>query len=99
MCGTRVSLDPALCGNRLLDAIMLQADRLGVEITCQNCHEIFIYSRLESLARLRRHAQVNGGSIPDRHEDDDVDHPLVAEDRSLDETRVTPRPEKVLVPA
>lgn len=60
MCGTRVSLNPALCGNRLLDAIMLQADRLGVEIRCQHCSGTFIYSRLESLNRLRRMTESNG---------------------------------------
>ena len=48
-CGTQIVFHVGLCGNRLLDAIRLQAQRLGSEICCQSCASVFIYQPVETL--------------------------------------------------
>lgn len=56
-CGSRIRFEPGLCGNRIVEAVLLQSVRLGVEVECESCQSAFIYSRLESSERLRQSEQ------------------------------------------
>lgn len=53
-CGTRIEIRKGLCGNRLIDAIMLQAERIGTELECQRCETRFVFQKLEETPSSER---------------------------------------------
>lgn len=48
-CGHRIEVKKGLCGNRLIDAILLQAERIGTELECLRCRTRFVFQKLEEL--------------------------------------------------
>ncbi len=54
-CGTRIRIRKGLCGNRLIDAILLQAERIGTELECQRCQIRFVFQKLENVSGISRH--------------------------------------------
>ncbi len=53
-CGTRIEIRKGLCGNRLIDAILLQAQRIGAELECQRCQTRFVFQKLEDIPEEKR---------------------------------------------
>ncbi|WP_417848645.1 hypothetical protein [Thalassoglobus sp.] len=53
-CGTRIEIRKGLCGNRLIDAILLQAERLGTELECQRCQTRFVFQKLADIPEAKR---------------------------------------------
>ncbi|WP_145204779.1 hypothetical protein [Thalassoglobus polymorphus] len=53
-CGTRIEIRKGLCGNRLIDAILLQAERLGTELECQRCQTRFVFQKLAEIPEAKR---------------------------------------------
>jgi len=47
-CQQPIRLDPGLCGNRQIDAILLQAERIGTELECRRCGLRFVFHRMRS---------------------------------------------------
>ena len=47
-CQEPIPLSSGLCGNRQIDAILLQAERIGAELDCQRCGLRFVYHRVNS---------------------------------------------------
>lgn len=45
-CGSQIEFEKGLCGNRLIDAILLQAERMGAELVCQKCRTQFVFQRV-----------------------------------------------------
>ena len=48
-CGMQIDFDKGICGNRLIDAILLQAERMGAELVCQKCKTRFVFQRVSGL--------------------------------------------------
>ena len=44
-CRQPIALALGLCGHRLIDAILLQAERLGTELECDSCGLRFVFHR------------------------------------------------------
>lgn len=53
-CGNRIEIQRGLCGNRIIDAIMLQAERIGTELECQRCDTRFVFQKLEAIEHGKR---------------------------------------------
>jgi hypothetical protein len=45
LCREPIQIATELCGNRLIDAILLQAERIGTELECHNCGGSFVYTQ------------------------------------------------------
>ena len=78
-CQQPIQLAMGLCGNRQVDAILLQAERIGTELECHRCGLRFVFHRTRS------------GGIPplDVPEDGSVElpHPIHHESRATGEQR------------
>jgi hypothetical protein len=48
-CQEFIQLSPGLCGRRQIDAILLQAERIGAELECRQCGLRFVFHRSTSL--------------------------------------------------
>lgn len=48
-CGVQVQIQKGLCGNRLIDAILLQARHCGTELECHHCRTRFVFQKLTEL--------------------------------------------------
>ncbi|HWL08671.1 MAG TPA: hypothetical protein VNQ76_09710 [Planctomicrobium sp.] len=44
-CQNPISMAAGLCGHRLVQAIMLQSERIGTELECHNCGLRFVFQR------------------------------------------------------
>jgi len=44
-CQQPIRLATGLCGNRQIDAILLQAERIGTELECHTCGLRFVFHR------------------------------------------------------
>lgn len=53
-CGNRIEIQRGLCGNRIIDAILLQAERIGTELECQRCDTRFVFQKLEAINSHKR---------------------------------------------
>lgn len=51
-CGHEFQFLVGLCGYRHLQAIALQSARIGVEIQCRQCKNMFVLTRTESLPKI-----------------------------------------------
>ncbi|WP_437226395.1 hypothetical protein SH661x_004562 [Planctomicrobium sp. SH661] len=47
-CQQSINLVTGLCGNRLIDAILLQSERIGTELECGRCGLRFVFHRTGS---------------------------------------------------
>lgn len=52
-CGMRIEVRKGLCGNRIIDAILLQAAGIGAELECQRCQTSFVFQKVESYQNVR----------------------------------------------
>ncbi|SFI18783.1 hypothetical protein [Planctomicrobium piriforme] len=48
-CQQPIALATGLCGNRLIQAILLQSERIGTELECGACGLRFVFHRSESI--------------------------------------------------
>lgn len=53
-CGAKIMYECRLCGHRHGQAVRLQAERLGVEVTCRTCETTFVFARVASIKKFRR---------------------------------------------
>ncbi|WP_437194320.1 hypothetical protein [Planctomicrobium sp. SH527] len=61
-CRTPIGYVKGLCGNRLTQAVMLQAERLGAELECGHCGLRFIHTR-PSTSAANRSMNINRDTI------------------------------------
>ncbi|WP_437185807.1 hypothetical protein SH668x_002925 [Planctomicrobium sp. SH668] len=52
-CQQAINLSIGLCGNRQIDAILLQAGRIGTELECDRCGLRFVFHSTGSVAASR----------------------------------------------
>lgn len=52
-CQRPIALEKGLCGNRQVDVILLQAERVGAELECRDCglRFVFLRTRLRGIQR------------------------------------------------
>ncbi|MCA8998632.1 MAG: hypothetical protein KDA80_16650 [Planctomycetaceae bacterium] len=62
-CARPIEVSLGLCGQRLLQAIMLQAEVLGTEIECHRCGHRFIYQRPGNRGTASSAPKVKKGTI------------------------------------
>lgn len=53
-CQQPIRLAGGLCGNRQIDAIMLQAERIGTELECHRCGLRFVFHRTGAISQQRQ---------------------------------------------
>lgn len=63
-CGTPISLSAACGGDRLREAMRLQASRFGVQAVCLQCKEGFLYSRFQPINRPEEQLEEEGYRYP-----------------------------------
>lgn len=69
-CQQSITLALGLCGNRQVDAILLQAERIGAELECQGCGLRFVFHRTVSApgqrGRVSHSPEKIGAAVPQR---------------------------------
>jgi len=58
-CQQPIRLATGLCGNRQIDAILLQAERIGTELECHTCGLRFVFHRTSAAARLHHSRKIS----------------------------------------
>ncbi|GEM_PF-6325336 len=62
-CQQSIVLALGLCGNRQIDAILLQAERIGAELECQSCGLRFVFHRTGSTPGQRSRVISSSGAV------------------------------------
>jgi hypothetical protein len=62
-CQQSITLAVGLCGNRQIDAILLQAERIGAELECQSCGLRFVFHRTGSALGQRSRVISSSGTF------------------------------------
>lgn len=62
-CTRRIEIPVGLCGQRLIDTILLQSERLGAELECRECGHRFVYQRPSSLTSSQQPFKTKRGTI------------------------------------
>ena len=60
-CQSPIQVDRGLCGNRLIDAILLQSERMGAELECRECDLRFVFYRPTPDCEVRNRVTVARG--------------------------------------
>lgn len=60
-CGHQFEFLVGLCGHRFLQAIALQSARVGVEIECRKCLNMFVLTRTEPIGSSAAQRQKRAG--------------------------------------
>lgn len=63
-CQQPIQLTVGLCGSRLVDAILLQAERIGTELECRHCGLRFVFHRTRQGGQLPVHDAGHSPSSP-----------------------------------
>jgi len=76
VCQSGLSIVAGLCGNRLVQAILLQSQRIGAELECSACGMRCVLHRQSTLQAGRG---VSGLKIPDESGEFDDNHDLLSD--------------------